>query len=113
MAGEREGRERVLGVDVSKLTELIDVETEASEATRDQPSRGVKRREGTSAVYSLRLPADKIARLQELAAAIGVPPTVLLRTWVIERLDEGAETRLRGLIHAEVRDAVREAMARS
>jgi hypothetical protein len=96
---------------MSKLTDLIEIETEASEATRDTPSRGVKHRSGTSAVYSLRLPADKIIKLQEVAASTGVPPTVLLRQWVIERLDDDPQTGLRALIHDEVRDAVAEALS--
>lgn len=96
---------------MNKLTELIDIETEASEATRDQPSEGVKHRAGTSAVYSLRLPADKITKLQAVAAKRGVPPTVLLRQWVIERLDDDPDSGLRALIHDEVREAVTEALS--
>ncbi len=96
---------------MSTLTDLIDSETTASEATRDQPSRGMKRRTGTSAVYSLRLPADQITKLQQVAAAAGIPPTVLLRQWVIERLDHDPDTTLRTLIHHEVYDAVTEALS--
>ena len=62
-----------------KLTEIIDAETKASEQTQGNPSSGVKQRSGASAVYSLRPPADKIVKLQEVAASTGVPPTVLLR----------------------------------
>lgn len=96
---------------MSKLTDLIDAETQASEATRDEPSRGAKQRAAAGAVYSLRLPADKISKLQDLAAATGVPPTVLLRQWVFERLESDGDESLRAMIHDEVRDAVAEAIA--
>jgi hypothetical protein len=96
---------------MSKLTDLIEAETEASETSRDKPSRGIKQRSGTSAVYSLRLPADKIARLQQVAASTGIPPTVLVRQWVIERLDGNPDPAMRTLIHNEVRDAIAEALA--
>lgn len=62
-------------------------------------------------MYSLRLPADKIDKLQKLAASTGVPPTVLLRQWVIERLDTDPASELRTMIHAEVREAVAEALS--
>jgi hypothetical protein len=40
-----------LGEHTSKLTDLIDAETQASEATRDEPSRGAKQRAAAGAVY--------------------------------------------------------------
>lgn len=95
---------------MSKLTDLIDAETAASEVTRDEPSRGTKQRAGTSAVYSLRLPAAKIEKLQAVAETTGVPPSVLIRQWVIERLDNDPAEALRTLIHTEVRDAIAEAL---
>lgn len=97
---------------MSKLTDLIEAETRASEASRDEPSRGAKRSAAAGAVYSLRLPADKITKLQDLAAVCGVPPTVLLRQWVLARLDGDGDESLRAMIHDEVREAVREAIAR-
>ena len=39
-------------------------------------------------VYSLRLPAADVGRLREVADAGGVAPTVLLRTWILQRLDQ-------------------------
>lgn len=39
-------------------------------------------------VYSLRLPAAAVGRLREVADAGGVAPTVLLRTWILQRLEQ-------------------------
>lgn len=47
---KRQRRTRVLGEHMSKLTDLIDAETQASEASRDEPSRGPKRRGAAGAV---------------------------------------------------------------
>jgi len=40
-----------------------------------------------AAVYSVRIPVDRIEELRALAADRGVAPTALIRTWVIGRLD--------------------------
>ena len=40
-----------------------------------------------TAVYSVRIPVERIAELRELAASRGVQPTVLIRAWVLARLD--------------------------
>jgi hypothetical protein len=46
-------------------------------------------------VYSVRIPADKLERLRERAAELGMAPSALMRQWVIERLesDETAISR--------------------
>lgn len=41
-----------------------------------------------SAVYSLRLPEARMAELRRVAADLGQAPTVLMREWVLDRLDE-------------------------
>lgn len=43
-----------------------------------------------SQVYSVRVPVDRIDQLRELALERGVPPTALMRQWVVERLDAEA-----------------------
>jgi hypothetical protein len=39
-------------------------------------------------VYSVRVPADRIEEIRRLAAHRGEQPSVLMRTWVIEKLDQ-------------------------
>jgi hypothetical protein len=50
--------------------------------------RGRKRAKDPSQVYAVRIPVSKLRRLRELAEERGTPPTVLIRQWVIERLDD-------------------------
>ena len=40
-----------------------------------------------TAVYSVRIPVDRIEELRELAATRGVAPTALIRRWVLAHLD--------------------------
>ncbi|MFD9889483.1 hypothetical protein ACFWY9_09090 [Amycolatopsis sp. NPDC059027] len=40
-----------------------------------------------TAVYSVRIPVDRIEELRKLAAERGVQPTALIRTWVLAQLD--------------------------
>lgn len=70
--------------------EANDVRLDAGE-TDETPvysSRGG--RGGTSQVYSLRIPAERLAQLRHVADARGEAPTALLRRWVLERLDQEA-----------------------
>jgi len=50
--------------------------------------RGRKRAADPSQVYSVRIPVSKLRKLRELAEQRGIQPTVLIREWIIERLDE-------------------------
>jgi hypothetical protein len=50
--------------------------------------RGRKRAEDPSQVYAVRIPVSKLRRLREIAEQRDMPPTALIRQWVIERLDE-------------------------
>ena len=50
--------------------------------------RGRKPAMDPSQVYSVRIPVSKLRRLRELAERRGIQPTVLIRQWVIEQLDE-------------------------
>ncbi len=40
-----------------------------------------------TAVYSVRIPVDRIEELRQLAVARNVQPTALIRTWVLAQLD--------------------------
>ncbi|MBN6036538.1 hypothetical protein [Amycolatopsis sp. 195334CR] len=48
---------------------------------RPEPSKG------PSEVYSVRLPVERLEELRSLADRRGVPPTALIRNWVLAQLD--------------------------
>lgn len=54
--------------------------------TRGQ--RGRKRSEDPAQVYAVRIPVSRLNELRTLADSLGVPPSTLMRQWVVERLDE-------------------------
>lgn len=77
------------------LTDRIADAVADVEAGGDVEPRWVRHREpssGPTAVYSVRVPVDRLEELRELAAARGVQPTVLIRTWVLAHLDAAKET---------------------
>ncbi|WP_152352717.1 CopG family transcriptional regulator [Brachybacterium subflavum] len=64
---------------------------EESETTRDDPypdattpqvERGLR-----SKVYSVRLSAEEQEEVQRIAAARHLPPSTLVRSWILERLE--------------------------
>ena len=103
------------------MARLMEEEAERAEATRDEPyPPGVvaeRRNRARSSVYSIRLAEDEIAEVQRLAVSAGVPASTLVRSWIMQRLKqtragEGSiDPDVRAAIHAEVREAVREALA--
>lgn len=77
--------------DISKL--LAD-EAEASEAMANVETPMVRNRVKTkepSQVYSLRIPVDRLEELRQRAEQQHVAPTVLMRRWILDRLDDEAE----------------------
>ena len=73
------------------VREMLAAEAEASEEHRDAALDYVRstvtpRREPAQ-VYSLRIPVRRLAELREVADAQGVEPSVLMRRWVLDRLD--------------------------
>jgi hypothetical protein len=40
-----------------------------------------------SVIYNVRMPAGRLEQLRQLADQAGVPPSTLMRGWVLERLD--------------------------
>lgn len=79
------------------ISEVLRAEAEASEEHRDAPAdyvRSTRRpRREPSQVYSLRIPSHRLTELRELANANGVEPSVLMRQWVLDRLDTENDTR--------------------
>lgn len=89
------------------IGDLIAAEAEHAEHHRDDaPTTPGYRRtrppREPAQVYSLRVPADKLEQLRELAADKGVTPSALMRDWVLERLD--AEQADRSLPRAAFRE---------
>jgi chemotaxis protein histidine kinase CheA len=77
---------------------------DAEERGERQPSAGQRaRRQAAEAsqVYSVRIPVERLAQLRRLADERGVAPTVLLRQFVLERLDQETAPVL---AHVEARD---------
>lgn len=70
--------------------ESLAEEAAQAEARRDEPPGRMHRaRAGsvTSQVYTLRMPADRLAELRAVAEQSGEQPSALMRRWVLERLD--------------------------
>lgn len=73
-------------VDAKLISQLRD----ESERTKDEPypadSQG--KRPNRSQVYSVRLSPDEQARVQKVADAKHLPAATLVRSWILDRLDQ-------------------------
>lgn len=73
--------------------EIITTLRRESEATKDEPypEDAVHAHPNRSRVYSVRLSPDEQARVRQIAEARHLPPSTLVRSWILERLhQEGA-----------------------
>ncbi len=73
-----------------ELADRITAAVEDAEATSDDELDWRRHQEpakNPTAVYSVRIPVDRIEELRQLAAERGVQPTVLSRNWVLAQLD--------------------------
>ncbi len=63
---------------------------EESERTKEDPFPEDVRvvRPNRSQVYSVRLSAEEQARVQSVADAKHLPPSTLVRSWILDRLDQ-------------------------
>ena len=61
-----------------------------SEETKDAsyPERAIGTRPNRQKVYSVRLSEQEEAEVQRVAAAKHLPPSTLVRSWILERLDQ-------------------------
>ena len=61
-----------------------------SEQTKNDayPPGTTGRRPNRQKVYSVRLSAEEEADVQRVAAAKHLPPSTLVRSWILERLDQ-------------------------
>jgi hypothetical protein len=76
----------------NNVAELLAAEAEAAEQFSDEedlgPSYAPRRpAKDPSQVYSVRIPVGRLEQLRQRAAEKGVPPSALMRQWIIERLD--------------------------
>lgn len=75
---------------MSKTRKLIREELEASELSPNAPltSKVKKSRPNRvrSTVYSIRFNVEEVAAIQELATAVGLPASTLVRSWIVERI---------------------------
>lgn len=73
-----------------ELRDRIAAAVEDAEATADDELGWARHQEpakNPTAVYSVRIPVDRIEELRQLAADRDVQPTVLIRSWVLAQLD--------------------------
>lgn len=73
-----------------ELADRIAAAVEDAELTSDDEMEWVRHREpakSAAAVYSVRIPVDRIEELRQLAADRGVQPTALIRAGVLAQLD--------------------------
>jgi hypothetical protein len=73
-----------------ELLDRLAAAVEDAEATPDEDLEWTRHREpakSPTAVYSVRIPVDRIEELRQLAAERDVQPTALIRTWVLAQLD--------------------------
>lgn len=73
-----------------EILDRIEAAVEDAEEMPDEELDWTRHREpakAPTAVYSVRIPVERIEELRQLAAERDVPPTALIRTWVLAQLD--------------------------
>jgi len=79
---------------------------ERGDVAQTPGQRGRKRASDPSQVYAVRIPASRLRELRSVAEQLEIQPTVLIRQWVLERLDRlaadtppaGTEVLIRGSV---------------
>jgi aryl-alcohol dehydrogenase-like predicted oxidoreductase len=94
-----------------EIGEMLAAEAEAGEEHRDAAagyvrSRTRPRREPAQ-VYSLRIPVQRLTELREVAEKHGVEPSVLMRQWVLDRLDAERDATSTETVRAKLERARR------
>lgn len=77
----------VLAREAAEAEARADAE-ERGEVAPTPGQRGRNSAADPSQVYSVRIPVSKLRQLRVIAERLDMPPTALIRQWVIERLDE-------------------------
>jgi hypothetical protein len=85
---------------------------EQAEQTRDKVTkmhRSKRPPTDASQVYSIRIPVSRLGAIRRIATRYGIPPTSMLRSWILQRLDleeQSAPMSQPGAIKAERADAM-------
>jgi hypothetical protein len=99
------GRRRVMVKDIGSL---LAEEAEAAEEHRDDDVPLVRSRRPAkepTQVYSLRVPVEKLEELRRLAEERHLTPSALMRSWIIERLEqESSGDNFLAVVRRAVRD---------
>lgn len=90
-----ENIKEVLGREAVEAEARADAE-ERGEVAPARGQRGRRRAHDPSQVYAIRIPVSRLRELRELADRLQVPPSALLRQWVLERLDADATSHEAG-----------------
>lgn len=75
---------------MSSIRDTLAAEAVEAEARRDEPPARVHRARvggGAGQVYTVRMPAERLAEPREIARLSGEQPSALTRRWVLERMD--------------------------
>lgn len=84
-------------------------EAAASEENPDAPvpsgAKVSRPNRARSTVYSIRLNPDEVAAVQALADDAGIPPSTLVRSWIVERvrIEQGEVSEAEAELHAAQR----------
>jgi len=79
-------------MDTTPISEVLAKEAELAEQSEGEHRgpyvRSRRPPKNPSQVYSLRIPLERLESVRKLATENRITPAALLRTWVLERLDE-------------------------
>lgn len=95
----------VLAREASEAEARADAE-ERGDVAPTPGQRGRKRASDPSQVYSVRIPVSRLRELRRIAEQLDVQPTVLIRQWVLERLDQLAAASAEATTEIEVRGLI-------
>jgi hypothetical protein len=72
------------------IQDMLAEVAERAEETRGEATKLYRSKQppsDPSQVYSIRIPVSRLEGIRSLAARNGMPPTSMLRSWILERLD--------------------------
>jgi|tagenome__1003787_1003787.scaffolds.fasta_scaffold20600994_1 hypothetical protein len=82
-----ENLRKFLGQEADEAEAYADAE-EQGEVAPQSGQRGRKRSKDPSQVYAVRIPVSRLNEIKAIADRLDEAPSVLIRKWVLERLDE-------------------------
>jgi hypothetical protein len=82
-----------VGDGIRAESERIERESESPDEPRPRFVRSKRAAVDPSQVYSIRIPVERIEDVRRLAASRHQAPTVMLRQWIIERIEAESEAQ--------------------